>query len=286
MRGGVYMLAAVFFFSIMIALIKTIGQRLHVTEILFFRQLTMIVIAAPVILPDFPRSLHTARPGLQALRIAIAFFAMVLGFSAFIHLPFAEVTAITFAKTFFITVLAIVLLGETVEPRRWGAVIVGFLGVVIIAWPTGAGAFNLYGLMAIVSSACVGTVIIIIRILSQIDKPITIMTYQAVGVGFLMIPPTIFFWKTPTSGEFITLIVIGVLSALGQYCNILSLRVAEASFVGPFDYVRLVYAVIFGFWLFNEWPDQRVFWGAALIVSAAAYTLHRERMQNQNVENK
>jgi len=274
------MLSSGLFFSIMIALIKIIGQRLHVTEILFCRQLTMISIAAPVILSNFPHSLYTARPELQILRIFIAFFAMVLGFSAFIHLPFAQVTAIAFAKTFFITVLAIVLLGEVVGLRRWGAVSVGFLGVLIIAWPTGAGALNVYGLMAIASSACVGAVIIIIRILSQIDKPITIMTYQAVGVGVLMIPPTIYFWKTPTFGEMGLLVAIGIFSALGQYCNILSLRVAEASFVGPFDYVRLIYALILGFWLFNEWPEAHVFWGAALIIAAAAYTLHRERVSS------
>ena len=278
-RGGLYMLVAAFLFSVMIALIKIAGQRLHVTEILFFRQLTMIAIAAPIIAPSFPRSLYTARPGLQALRIILAFFAMVLGFSAFIHLPLAEVTTVTFAKTFFITVLAILLLGEVVGARRWGAMIAGFLGVLVIAWPSGTDALNIYGFMAVISSACVAAVIIIIRKLSQVDQPITIMTYQAMGVGLLMVLPAIYFWKTPTLGEIMLLIAIGGFSALGQYCNIMSLRAAEASFVSLFDYSRLVYSLLLGLWLFNEWPETRVFFGAVLIIAAAIYTLHRERAQ-------
>ncbi len=280
-RGGLWVLIAAFFFSWMIVLIKIVGQSLHITEILLFRQLTMIAIALPVILRSFPRSLYTARPGLQALRIVVAFFSMVLGFTAVIHLPLAEATAISFAKTFFTTILAIVLLGEMVGPRRWGAVIAGFLGVLIIAWPGGGDAFNIYGLLAIISAACVGCVVIMVRQLSQVDQPFTILTYQAVGVGVLLLPPAIWFWQAPTIDELLIMAAIGALSVFGQYCNILGLRCAEASAIAPLDYARLVYALILGFWVFSEWPEPRVFFGAAIIIAAAAYTLHRERVKGQ-----
>jgi len=278
-RGGVYILIAAFCFSLMIALIKIAGRSLQVTEILFFRQFTMLLIAAPVIFANFPRSLHSAKPGLQMLRIAIAFIAILLGFSAYIHLPLAEVTAITFAKAFFITILAVFLLRESVGVRRWAAVFVGFLGVLVIAWPTGGHAFNIYGLMAIAGAACAAAAITIVRILSLEDQPVTIMTYQSIGVGLLMAVPTIYFWKTPTLNEFFLLIAIGVVSAAAQYYNILGLRTAEVSAVGPLDYARLIYSLVLGVWLFGEWPEIHTFGGAALIVAAAIYTLYRERLQ-------
>ena len=221
-RGGIWMLLATLFFSIMVAMIKLAGQTLHVTEILLVRQITMLVITAPMIMSAFPRSLHSQRPGLQSIRIVIAFFSMVLGFTAIIHLPLAEATAISFGKTFFATILAIVILGEVVGPRRWGAVITGFIGVLIVAWPSGEGAFNIYGLLAIISAGCVACVMIIVRKLSQIDMPITILSYQAIGVGILMVPPAIWFWKTPTLNELLLLIAIGGFSVIGQYCNIQS----------------------------------------------------------------
>ncbi|MEE9588192.1 MAG: DMT family transporter, partial [Hyphomicrobiaceae bacterium] len=104
-----------------------------------------------------------------------------------------------------------------------------------------------------------------------------ILSYQAVGVGLLMVPPTIWFWITPTLTEFLLLIAIGVVSALGQYLNILGLRSGEASAVAPLEYVRLIYVIALGYLIFDEWPEPRVFLGAAIIIGATVYTLHRER---------
>ena len=277
-RGGILLLLSALFLSLMVALIKHAGSSLHVTEILFFRQLAMFLIASPVIFASFPRSLHTERLGLQILRVCTAFFAMLLGFTAVVHLPLAEATTISFGRTFFTTVLAIILLGEIVGPRRWGAVAAGFVGVVIVAWPSGEGAFNIYGLLAIISAALVALVIVIIRQLSQIDQPITILSFQAIGVGILMLPPAIYFWKTPTTEEFLILGAVGALAVVGQYLNILALKAGEASAIAPLDYARLVFVVFLGLWMFDEWPEPRVFAGAGIIIAAAVYTLHREQV--------
>ncbi|MEO1265800.1 MAG: DMT family transporter, partial [Pseudomonadota bacterium] len=168
-------------------------------------------------------------------------------------------------------------LREVVGPRRWAAVAVGFVGVVIVAWPTGGSGLNIYTAMAVASAFFVAVVVILIRKLSQVDRPVTILTYQAVGVGILMFPPMIYFWKTPTFEEALILIAIGVLSAIGQTLNIFGLRAGEASAVAPLDYMRLLFAVLFGWLVFSDWPEPRVVIGAGLIVAAAVYTLHRER---------
>jgi drug/metabolite transporter (DMT)-like permease len=284
LRGGIWILIGSLFFAVMVVLIKIAGQTLHVTEILFCRQLTMLLLAAPVIIRYFPASLMTARPGLQLIRVSVAFLAMLLGFTAIIHLPLAEATTLNFAKTFFVGILAIIFLGEVVGIRRWGAMILGFVGVVIIAWPSEGTTLNMYTVAAVISAAAVACVMTLMRTIAQIDKPVTILSYQAIGVGVLMIPPTIWFWQMPTLSDLALIIAIGVVSSIGQLCNIQAFKAGEASAIAPLDYVRLIYALIFGFLIFNEWPEPRVFVGAAIIVSAAVYTLHRERIRGRKDE--
>lgn len=284
MRGSLWVLLGSLFFSVMVVLIKIAGQTLHVTEILFFRQATMLLLALPVILRNYPASLITALPGLQALRVSVAFLAMLLGFTAIIHLPLAEATTLNFAKTFFVGILAIIFLGEVVGVRRWGAICMGFVGVVIIAWPHEGVALNIYSLMAVGSAAAVAVVMTLMRTIAQIDKPVTILSYQAIGVGILMIPPTIYFWKMPSMADLLIIVAIGAVSSIGQLCNIQAFKAGEASAIASLDYVRLIYALIFGFLIFSEWPEPRVFIGAAVVVAAAVYTLHRERIRGQKEE--
>ena len=285
LRGGVWFLAGAAILSVMLALIKLAGQSLHVTEILFFRQLTMVAIALPAIVHGYPGSLKTARPDLQLARIGIAFGAMMLGFTAVIHLPLAEATTLGFSKTFFMTILGIVVLGEAVRARRWAALAAGFVGVLIILWPgAGDGAEHgaengdaIYRLASIASACLVAGVMVLIRKLAQVDRPVTILSYQAVGVGLLMFAPMLWFWKTPSPWEAGLLVLIGAIAAAGQYVNILALRAAEAGALAPLDFTRLVFAGALGLAMFGEWPAERVFLGAAVIVGAALYTLHRER---------
>ena len=277
LRGGIWYLAGAAILTVMMALIKLAGQRLHVTEILFFRQLTMVAISLPVILRDFPGSLQSKRPDLQLVRVGVAFGAMTLGFTAVIHLPLAEVTTLGFTKTFFMTILGIFVLGEVVRTRRWAAMAAGFGGVLLILWPSGEGGFNIYGLASITSACLVALVMVLIRKLTHVDRPVTILSYQAIGVGLLMLAPMLWFWKTPTLEEAGLLVLIGAVSAAGQFINILALRAGEASALAPLDFTRLVFAGLLGLLVFGEWPADRVFLGAAVIVGAALYTLHRER---------
>jgi drug/metabolite transporter (DMT)-like permease len=201
LRGGIWFLAGAAILTVMTALVKLAGQRLHVTEILFFRQITMVAVSLPVIFHGLPGSLKSQRPDLQLLRVGLAFGAMMLGFTAVIHLPLAEVTTLGFTKTFFMTILGIFLLGEAVRIRRWAALAVGFSGVLIILWPTGEGGFNIYGVASISSACLVAMVMVLIRRLSQFDRPVTILSYQAIGVGVRMFVPMLWFWKTPTLWE-------------------------------------------------------------------------------------
>ncbi len=275
-RGALWLSVAAALFTVMVALIKLAGETLHVTQILLFRQLVMMLLALPAVLGGFPDSLKSQRVDLQMLRIGGAATAMVLSFTAFIHLPLAEAITISFARTFFITVFAILILHELVGARRWVATLLGFAGVVIVAQPGVAGGFNLYGLMAICGAAAAALVMIVIRMLAQTDRPVTILSYQAVGVGMLMLAPALWFWKTPTLMELGILGAIGAVSAVGQIFNIYAFRAGEASAIAPLDYTRLIWATLLGLLLFAEWPGRHVFAGAAVIIGAGVYTMYRE----------
>ncbi len=279
-KGGLVLMVAAIGFSLMTLLIKVAGQSLHVTQILLTRQAIMAAIVSPTIITNFPGVLRTSRPGLQALRVALAMIAMLLGFSAVIHMPLADVTAIGFAKSFFITIFAIFVLKEEIGVRRWAAVIVGFIGVLIILRP-GTEAFTYYGIYALIAAACVGTVLVLIRLMARTDKPATILAYQALGVGFLMAFPGIWFWQAPTYEEWLLLAAIGLVSYGSQLANIYSYKWGEASVMASLDYVRLVYAILLGFLFFGNLPDMWTWIGATIIILASLYTIRREAQRKQ-----
>lgn len=267
--------------SIMAALVKYAGQSLHVTEILMFRQITMAILALPLILRHWPDSLHSVRPGLQLARVGLGFLAMTMGFSAIVNLPLAEATVIGFSRSFFITLLAIFFLAEIVGLPRWTGLMVGFAGVLIIVWPENGATPGIWHLAALASALCVSMLFIIVRVLARLDRPVTILAWQAIGVGLLMIPPAIWFWKTPEPWEWALLFTIGAFAAAGQYLNILAMRVSEASALAPLEYTRLIFATLLGLWLFAEWPTPRVWLGSLLIVLAALFVLMRERQASR-----
>jgi len=279
-RGAILLMFAAAGFGTMIALIKLAGENLHVAQILLVRQTIMAVILAPMILKDFPGSLKTNFLGLQLLRIVLALVAMGFGFTAVVNMPLADATAIGFAKSFFVTICAIFVLNEVIGIRRWVAVIVGFIGVMIVLRP-GTDTFTIYGVYALIGAAGAGTVMVVIRLLTRTESATTIMTYQALGVGLAVAIPGIWLWKWPTTFEWYLLFGMGLISYVAQMFNILAYKYGEASVMASLDYVRLIYSVIFGYILFNHSPDFWTLLGAAIIIGASIYTIHREAQNKQ-----
>lgn len=281
--GALWILLAAFGFSIMVTLIKFLGEDLSVFQILVVRQGVMLVIVAPKILSGLPHSLETKRPWLQLTRVLFAATAMLCGFTAVIEMPLADATAISFSKTFFITIFAIWLLGETVGVHRWGATIVGFLGVVLMLRPDGDGLVDPYALLAIAGAACAGMVMIVVRMLTRTDPPVTILTYQAFGVGLIMLVPAIYTWQAPSLAQWGLLVVIGIISWAAQMANIRAFKAGEATAIASLDYTRLLYATIFGALVFSQWPRVETLIGAAIIIAASIYTVRREAKRGREL---
>ncbi len=281
-KGAAFLMAAALFFSLMVALIKLLGQNYDITQILLVRQVIITAIVAPAIWSNFPGALKSTRPVLQIIRIVLALAAMLMGFTAVVHLKLADVTALAFAKSFFVTIFAVIILKETVGLRRWAAVAVGFLGVMIMLRP-GADAFSVYGLYAVVSAGCAGLVMVIIRIMSRTDAPITILTWQAIGVGLVIAIPGIWYWQWPNMTEWILFVAMGIVSYIAQMFNIYAYKWGEASVLASLDYVRLIYATILGYFIFSNLPGSQTWIGAAIIIAASIYTISREAKRKQTL---
>jgi drug/metabolite transporter (DMT)-like permease len=282
LKGIVFLMLASFVFSIMALSIKLLGQHLHITQILLVRQIGMIVMVTPAILRNFPGSLRSERPGLQLIRVCCGLVAMLCGFTAVIHMPLADATAIFFAKSFFVTILAVFFLAETVGVYRWSAVLVGFIGVLIMLQP-GTDNFSIYGLLSLTGAAGAAAVMISLRLLSRCDSTDTILIYGSVAVGLVMILPGLFFWQQPTASEWLLLGAVGVVSYFGQKLNIFAYKHGEASLLASLDYVRLLWATLFGYLIFNQFPGGSVWLGAVIVIVAAIFMIYRETQRKRGL---
>jgi len=274
-RGVLWGISAALFFSIMLTLIKLLGETAHVAQILLIRQSVMFLVALPIIAQEFPASLISQRMGLHLFRVILATASMVFGFLAIIHLPLADATALGFSRAFFTTLFAILILREAVGPRRWFAIGAGFVGVLIMLQP-GDGHLDKYALFAVAGAAAAAAVSITLRILSRTDRPVTILTYQAVMVGLIAAPFAAYVWVPLTPLQWAMAIGVGLAASAGQMSNIRSFRAGEASVVAPLDYTKLIWTTIFGYVLFSVLPGVNALLGAAVIVSASLYVLMAE----------
>jgi len=260
----------------MALLIKLVGAGIHVTQVIFVRQLCIILIMLPQLSKDFPESVKTTQPLLHLARISVALIAMLCGFTAVINMPLADATAIGFAKSLFVTIFAILLLKESVGIRRWSATLIGFGGVLIMLQPGSVG-FNVYGIYAAIGAVAAGLVMVLIRIMSRKDPPSTILIYQGVGVALVLAIPAIINWQPPTPTEWLLLLGIGITGYLSQLCNVYAYKYGEASLLAPLEYTRILYATVIGLIVFGDLPGVSTVVGAAIVVLASAYTIHRER---------
>jgi drug/metabolite transporter (DMT)-like permease len=263
------------FFTVMALLIKLLGQDLHITQILFIRQLGMIVMVLPAIMSNFPGSLRSKLPGLQILRLGLAIITMLCTFSAVIYLPLADATAISFAKSFFITIFAVLFLKEVVGIFRCSAIAIGFVGIMVMLQP-GTADFSIYSIAALVGAAGAGAIMIILRMLSQKDSADTIMTWSALGAGMVMAIPGIYYWQPIATFEWGFFAVLAVVSYFGQRCNIFAFKYGEASLLASLDYGRLLWATLLGYLVFGHFPGAATWIGALIVISAAIFVIYRE----------
>lgn len=260
------------------AIVKWTGSRgIPVLEIIFFRNLLAFVPLGLYIARTTGFSvLKTRRPGGHLARSMIGLVGMVCGFSAVQHLPLTEATALTFAAPLFMTALSALVLKEVVGRHRWGAVIVGFIGVLIMVRPV-PGHFNPVG-VALALGGAVGSAgaMVAIRQIAATEKGPTIVFYFTLAGMTLGLIGSLFHWVTPDRLTLTVLIVGGLIGGIGQLFLTEALRVAPVGVVAPFDYTQLIWAAGFGYFVWGEFPRSQTIIGALVVAASGVYILHRE----------
>lgn len=273
------MLAAATLVTVMSALVKTLGQTLPAAQMAAVRGAFLVAALLPFMLRQNAGVFRSSRPGLLALRALTLLIVNVVGFWALTKLPLVYVTSIGFSKPLFITVFAILLLGERIRLRRTLATLTGFAGVLLMLNPATVqfGSVELWAAIGALSVAiAMGAGVIVVKKLAETDHPNTIIFYSNTAVVLTLALPAGLYWVAPTPAEWGLLVLLGLVGLASQNCFIRAYRAAEASFVAPFEYTRILSAGLVGLLFFDEAPDIWTALGAGLIVASTYYIARRE----------
>lgn len=214
-------------------------------------------------------------PGLQLIRAVLLMGATALFFAALRVIDLAEAVAVNFVAPLMVVVFSVVLLGEKVGPRRWGAVGVGFLAILIILRP-GTGVFQWASLLVVGAAACNALHQLVTRKLSVIDHPMTTLFISGL-VGAVCLSAIVpFHWRDPDLLGWGLMVGIGMLGAMSHYTLIRAFQYAPASMLAPFGYTQIVVATVIGYVVFDNFPDLWTIFGALLIIASGLYVAYRE----------
>ncbi|WP_374444461.1 DMT family transporter [Stella sp.] len=275
LRGILCMLVATAAFMTMQTGIRHLTGEMHPFVVGFFRTFLGLLWLMPWILRIGPAAWRSARPLVHVFRGAINTVSMLCTFVALSITPLAEVTALSFTAPLFATLGAILFLGERVRLRRWLALGTGFLGALLILRP-GFAEVGTGPILAVVASALWAMALLIIKVQSRTDSSVTIALYMGLVMSPLALACAIPFWVWPDPGQFLMLVAVGGLGALGQVALNQSFREADATVVLPFDFLKLIWATALGFLVFAEVPDLWTWIGGTVIFAATLYIAWRE----------
>lgn len=272
-----------FVFTIMLTLIKLLGDRVPVGEMVFARNLfAAIPVVAMICLQGRLRTaFHTNRPWSHLGRATVGVTAMGLWFVSVVKLPIADATALSYAAPLMTVALASLVLKESVARTRWLAVGVGFFGVIVLLSPhLGAGEPEAatVGAVAAIGAACfMALAMIFIRKLTATEETTTIVIYFSLAAAGLSLVTLPFGWVVPTAEEALLLVSIGLVGGVGQLLLTQSYRFADASVIAPFEYTTIIWTLAIGLVLFGETPTPTMLVGAAIVVASGVAVVLGER---------
>jgi drug/metabolite transporter (DMT)-like permease len=274
-RGGVWMLLGALEMSAAMAISKVLTDDIHPFEINFFRSVFGLLAMAPLLAGGAFAVMRTKAFGLHLGRGVLGGIGQICVYYALAHLSLAVIIAITFTRPLFLVVFAVLFLGELVRWRRWTAIVVGFIGVLIVARPE-IETVTVALVVLVFSTACHAGAHVYLKKVSGVDKPATVVFYYLVISTAVAAVPTFIEWTTPTMMQFVWLAAIGVLNLVGQAMIALAFRAGEATAIMPFDYARLLYGILFDIMLFATFPDGWTLLGSFVIIGSTLYVARRQ----------
>jgi drug/metabolite transporter (DMT)-like permease len=263
--------------STMSLLAKLLTANHSVVEVAFWRNLIGVLPFVVAIVAFRRREILQvrSRPGVVFTRSVIATLSIMCLFGAFALLPLADATALVFTSALFVPVFGFFFLGERVGPYRWSAIVVGFIGVLVIAQPTGD--WNLLGVVLAMAAACLNaTLATMLRLLGRTEHPVT-LTFYLLAVGLVLLAPAMPFVGTmPSAREMALFVALGLCGLVMQLLLSTAFKYTPAALASLFSYTQIIWATLFGWAIFGDWPAANIIIGAAIVVTASVFVVLRE----------
>lgn len=275
MRAALLMLGSTVFFGLMAVAIKLAAQSLHTFEIAFFRNFFGVLAALPLLWRHGPDLLRTTQLPRYLFRCAIGVLSMFCGFWAIGNLPLAQAVSLSYSTPLFVTIAAVLMLGEQVRTRRWAAVVLGFIGVLVIVRP-GSTSFSMGTLIALSAAVLSGLVSIQIKQLSRTEPADRIVLWTTLLWVPMSLGPALFVWEWPRGITWLWVAAAGVLGTSGHMLWTRALKLGDVSALTPISFMQLPIVATLGYLLFDEQVDRWTAIGAGIIFAANAYIAHRE----------
>jgi drug/metabolite transporter (DMT)-like permease len=268
--------ATVSLYAVIDGLAKVMVQDMDVLQIIWSRFAFALPLLPVIVGRRWPELLRVERPGLQIARGLIPIVAGISIVVALRVMPLADATALMFVSPLMLTALAVPLLKEHVGLHRWSAVVIGFVGVLVIVRP-GSTTMQWAALLPLLTAFLYALYQIATRVLSRTTPPLVTFAYMvAVGTaGSTLALP--FVWRTPDALGWAMMAASGLLHGLAHYLVTRAFALAPAAILAPFNYAQLIGATAFGYFIFGDLPDRWTIVGALVIVGAGLYVAYRER---------
>ncbi|MBP0482723.1 DMT family transporter [Sagittula salina] len=279
LKGMVLMALGFFSFAACDVQAKYLTEFFHAAQVVWFRQFGLFLGVALLIALKGPGLLRSHLPGLQVARGVCAVCSAVLFVIAVSYVPLADAVAVSFVAPFIVTLMGALFLRESVGLHRWGAVAVGFVGMLIVVRP-GMGVLHPAILFVVGAASFFALRQVLSRSLSGADPVMTTVAYTSITSTTLLTLALPFVWTAPPDA-FVWLIVAGMAltAALGEVLVIRALDIAQAVVVAPMHYSLIIWGTFYGFVVFGDLPDSWTLVGCAVIVASGLYTIHRERLR-------
>ena len=283
-RGALWLILSGLFFTGFLILAKQLSASQDPLVLAFWRSFVGLLVTVPIIFHRGLAVLKITRPRIVFMRSlcgTAAFIASMMAISDAYELPLSQFNALSFSRALFITLLAALFLGERVGRWRWGAVLIGFCGILVMVLPSPdqAADFKLNPgvLLAILSALGFAGAIIMVKSLSTTHSAMTLLIWANLLSSLLLAPFLFTRFDMPIGSEWGWLIAMSLAGVIGQYCYIRAMTVGDASFLAPVDYLRLPMAALADWLIFKALPENNVWYGTAIIVAAALLITFRER---------
>ena len=275
LAGALWMVASGLLFILVYICVRFLASDMSSAQAAFLRYCFGLVFLIPVFMKIRIKSIHRDSLKLYVMRGIVHGMAVILWFYAMARIPIAEVTAIGYTTPIYTALGAVLVLKERIHVRRMIAIAVGFIGMLIILRP-GFVELKLGAVAQFFAAICFAGSFLFAKKLTARESSSEILAMMTICCTLFLLPAALIDWRAPTLAELAGLALVAVFATAGHYAVTQSIAKAPLTVTQPFAFLQLVWAVVFGYWLFDEVPDVWVFVGALVIIGSISYISHRE----------